>query len=73
MISEPFDPSLRHPSTGEEELFDLIAIEVAVVGKGDKDRNVASGESSNELSDLLLAQAAAGVGGAIANKKWTTE
>lgn len=73
MISEPFDPSLRHTSTGEEELFDLIAIEVAVVGKADEDRNIASGESSNELSDLLLAQAAAGVGGVIANKKWTTE
>jgi hypothetical protein len=73
VISEPFDPSLGHTSTGEEELFDLIAIEVAVVGKGDEDRNIASGESSNELSDLLLAEPAAGFGRVIANKKWTTE
>jgi hypothetical protein len=73
VISEPFDPSLGHTSTGEEELFDLIAIEVAVVGKGDEDRNIASGEGSNELSDLLLAQASAGVGRVITNTEWTTE
>ncbi len=73
VISEPFDPSLGHTSTGKEELFNLIAIEVAVVGKGDEDRNIASGESSNELSDLLLGEASASVGTLFANKKWTTE
>ena len=31
MILEPFDPSLGHTSTGEEELFDLITIQVAIV------------------------------------------
>jgi hypothetical protein len=31
VVFEPFDPSLGDPSTGEEELFDLITIEVAVI------------------------------------------
>jgi len=31
VIPEPFDPPLGDASTGEEELFDLITIEVAVI------------------------------------------
>jgi len=73
VISEPFDPSLRHTSTGEEELFDLIAIEVAVIRKAYEDRNIASGKSSNKFGDLLLGKASAGIGGLFANEEWTTE
>jgi hypothetical protein len=73
LISEPFDPSLGHAPAGEEESFDLIAIEVPVIGKGDQDRNVSSGERSHELGDLLLSKTSNGVAGEITKKKWTTE
>ena len=51
----------------------LIAIEVPVIGKGDQDRNVSSGERSHELGDLLLSKTSNGVAGEITKKKWTTE
>jgi hypothetical protein len=73
VILKPFDPSLGDTSTRKEELFDLVTIEVSVIGERDQDRNVTSGEGSNELGDILLTEPMAGVGGEFANKEWTTE
>lgn len=73
VISKPFDPSLGYAATGEEELFDLIAIKVPVIRKGHEDRDIASGERSDELSDFLLGKASAGIAGLFANKEWTTK
>jgi hypothetical protein len=54
-------------------LFDLITIEISVIRQGGKDRDVASGQASNEFGDYLLGEALAGVGGEFANKEWTIE
>lgn len=62
MIAKPFDPPLRDASTWEEELFNLIAIEIAVVGEGNEDSDVAVGKGSNEAGGLLLGEAMACVG-----------
>jgi hypothetical protein len=62
VIAKPFDPPLRDAPTGEEELFNLMAIEVTVMGEGNEDRDIAVGKGSNEARRLLLGEAMAGVG-----------
>lgn len=73
VILEPLDPTLGNAPTGEKEVFDLITIEVPVVGESHKDCDVSRGESPNEFSGFLLGEAPAGVAGLFTNKEWTTE
>jgi hypothetical protein len=73
VILEPFDPSLRDASTREEEVFGLITIEIAVVGKGEQDGNIANGEGTGELVEFFLGEALAGMARMVTNKERTTK
>jgi hypothetical protein len=72
VIAEPVDPSLRDPTASEEELLYLFTVEVPIIGQGGEDGNVARGQTSDEVSDLVLAETLAGVLRLFADKERTT-
>jgi hypothetical protein len=55
---EVFEPQLAASRTGEEEVFDLFAIQVAILVKGHQHRDVARGEALDEevIREIMASQ-----------------